>query len=94
MTQTVWKFPFAIADEFVVRLPRGARVLHVGVQGAAPEFGLIGTPTFWALVTPDAPAEDVAFAVRGTGHDCAGLTEHCGSFFYGPLVFHLFRRVP
>ena len=88
MNTSIWKFPIRIDDELVIEMPRGARILHVGVQN--------GKPQLWAMVDVKAPLVDRHFAVRGTGHPADGLKEvqHSGTFMManGALVFHLFDR--
>lgn len=89
MKKSIWKFPFPIEDEFVLEMPRYAKILHVQMQGNAP--------CIWALVDVDAPKVKRKFALRGTGHPCEdlGAAEFIGTFFAftdGSLVFHLFDR--
>ncbi len=83
--KTVWKFSIPVADECTIAMPKGATVLHVAAQA--------GTPCLWALVDSTAELEPRGFSIRGTGHDCAGVGRHVGSFLLhgGALVFHLFE---
>lgn len=83
---TIWKFPFPISDTFTVRVPAGAKFLHLAVQD--------NVPCMWFLVDDVAAGSLRTFQLRGTGHDCSGLKlcTHLGSFMLhdGSLVFHLF----
>lgn len=82
----IHKYPFALADEFVVRMPRGARLLTVQAQG--------DTPCLWAMVDPVAPFMARKFALRGTGHSAEGLSlaPFVGTFQLegGAFVGHVF----
>lgn len=84
---TIWKFPLPVGDTVTVKMPRGARVLHVAVQGRAEQ------PTIWAVVDPGEPMFERAFAVRGTGHDLGVVGDYVGTFMLlgGTLVFHVFE---
>lgn len=87
----IWKFTLPMADYPVVSMPKGARVLSVGVQR--------GDVQVWALVDPEAPMEDRRFKVAGTGHYLVGGVEnmrfigtvHMAS---GQLVWHIFEEAP
>jgi len=86
---TIWKFPFAVADEFQVQMPAGSQVLSVQVQN--------GQPCMWAKVYEDAPFVTRRFRVYGTGH---GIPEALPLDFVGTfqvqdglLVFHLFEEL-
>ncbi len=83
---TVWKYPFDIADKFELLMPDGAEVLLVDSQGPL-------NPCVWARVDTDAPRVKRRFELRGTGHDCSGVGKHLGSLQLrgGSLVFHLFE---
>jgi hypothetical protein len=81
MTSVVYKYP---VDE--VKMPRGAKVVHVGEQG--------GKPFLWALVDPDQPEEERTFIVLGTGQAVNGeLWSHVGTFQQPPFVWHVFELV-
>ena len=89
MKTSIWKFPFAILDDFFIEMPRYAKLLHVGMQGNMAHV--------WALVDTDAPKVKRKFSLRGTGHDCTDVrnAEFVGTFFAipdGSLVYHLFDR--
>lgn len=83
---TIWKYQFAVEDEVVLRMPRGATVLSVQTQD--------GRPCLWALVDPQKPTVDRRFELYGTGHPVQGLVgKHVGTFQMhgGALVFHMFE---
>lgn len=83
--QTVWKFPFTVADAFTLDMPRDARVLCVHVQNE--------TPCMWALVFPGNPLEPRRFACFGTGRRIATPGEYVGTFqlLDGRFVGHVFE---
>jgi len=87
MNRTVWKFPLTEPSPFSLRLPVGAKVLHVAEQH--------GTSTLWAEVACDddfqAAFEERTFYVVGTGDripDEAG--SHVATWFDDPFVWHLY----
>ena len=108
MSKAVWKYEFLIGDEVEIRMPIGAKILHVAVQGVKP--------CIWALVGSHELKVKRRFAVRGTGHSCDDLfgqgagtssigysdrgewqptdAEYVGTFMTAgnALVFHLFDR--
>lgn len=63
--KTIWKFPITMATDFALEIPSGYKVLHVGVQHAAHDYG----PFFWAEVDPTLRIDLIHFAIVGTGHD-------------------------
>jgi hypothetical protein len=85
--RAVWKYAIQ-PDDFAVDMPRGARILSVGVQQ--------GDAVFWALVDPEAPRAARRMRTVGTGHS------HPDEFWqgwrfvgtvgplHGALWFHLF----
>jgi hypothetical protein len=89
MSETIWKFPFQIANEVTIPMPKGATVLTVALQR--------GVPCLWAIVDPSASTTERHFSVRGTGHP---LGFEVRNRFYvgsiqmmdGDLVFHVFGR--
>ncbi len=103
---TIWKFPVSIDDHFTLQMPRGAKVLSVGVQ-ATPQAGpprpadQREVPFLWALVDPDPDlgTETRHFLLAGTGHPRPDLEwlkiVFIGTFQLrgGALVFHLFERI-
>ena len=86
--KTIWKFPLEVADEQIIEMPRGAKILSVRIQHEVP--------CLWALVDT-AQRINVPRTIRiyGTGHNVSSLpddSEHVGMLFLedGYLVFHVF----
>lgn len=89
--RTVYKYPFAIADEITITMPYGAIPLHA--QAVDPE-GLDPFANLWALVDTESPVVDHLFYLRGTGHPIeVDLGKHISTFTMGEgaLVWHLFE---
>jgi hypothetical protein len=88
--RSIWKFPFAIADEVSVEMPAGAKVLCVQIQH--------GAPCFWAVVNTMASMQTRRFRVFGTGlpFEGAGLDGYVGTIQQaeGSLVWHVFEIEP
>ena len=85
ISMTIWKYPFAIDDEFDLSLPFGARILMVEVQG--------GGPCLWALVDAENAEEVRRFSIVGTGHP-APARGYIDTFQQPPFVWHLFEIAP
>lgn len=90
MSQTIYKYEIPIEDEFDLLLPKGAKILSVGVQ--------YEKPMIWALVPRETSLTDMehrSFKLRGTGHDADGCLESkfvdTFQLMGGGLVFHLFE---
>lgn len=83
----VWKYEFEVNDKVEIDLPAGAQILCVNSQGP------LSMACIWALVDPSASTERVTFRVLGTGHPIQVEELRCyiGTWFAGPLVFHLFH---
>ena len=85
---TIWKFPIEWGDT-VVKMPKGAAIIHAAMQGTEP--------CIWAVVAPDAEPEDRVIVLYETGHDMLpqGQHVHIGSFLVDEdkLVFHVFEIV-
>jgi hypothetical protein len=80
---TIHKYPVLLGHDYERQMPKGATVLSVQMQR--------DQPMMWAMVDTDQPLVLRKFAVRGTGHDCSGVSHaFVGTFQYGALVFHLF----
>lgn len=81
---TIWKFPVEVTDAFSVKMPEGARILSVQVQGRRP--------VMWAVVDPGSPLHARRFRLYGTGHPTAIEQDRfIGTFQLEALVFHLFE---
>lgn len=82
--KTIWKFAVPIDDELQIKLPSGAEVLCVQLQG--------GVPTIWAIVNPRAKPELRTFYVCGTGNPIPERPmRYLGTFQQQPFVWHLFE---
>lgn len=94
----IWKYKMRVADEQVVNLPKGAKILSVGVHRDFYPDGTVENerPCLWALVEPTADGDEArAIAMRGTGHPADGMEDatFLGTIFMfgGRLVFHVFE---
>ncbi|MHB8772989.1 MAG: DUF7352 domain-containing protein [Syntrophales bacterium] len=82
----IWKFSLDITDEQTVMIPRGAKLLDIQVQDAAPRL--------WALCEPTAPREPRRIAIYGTDELIIGDPgEYIATFLLsrGEKVFHAFE---
>jgi len=97
LRRTVWRFeiPMEIQDgaakwnnRFTIKMPAGAEVLTIQVQGSKP--------CIWAKVDPEQELTDRSFMLVGTGHplpiEPQDFVHYKGTFQLagGALVFHLF----
>jgi hypothetical protein len=79
----IYKYHIAVDDMQEVRMPTGAEILCVQIQGMEPFV--------WARVDPDAGLVKRTFRWRGTGHPCDCVGQYVGTVqMRGGLVFHLF----
>ena len=81
MSKKIYKFEIRPGSETL--LPRGAKVIHVGMQGLIP--------CVWAIVDPSARM-DKEYRVFGTGHEVPDGWRHVGTWLDAPFVWHLFER--
>jgi hypothetical protein len=82
--RTIWKFPFDVADEITIEMPKGAKVVHVG-----PIWPM---HNLWAIVDTEAPLEERKFSIRGTGHPLPPRSaKYVGTWWADPFVWHLFE---
>ena len=86
MNQVIWKYPLAKTVYNEVKMPVGAKLLHVGMQGSQI--------TLWAAVDPEAKLCYREFMMQGTCqeenpviHDAV----HLGTVFDGGYVWHIFE---
>ena len=83
---TIWKYQLAMIDDQKIEMPRKARILSVQVQD--------DVPCLWALVDDDAPTEQRAVRIAGTGHRVSGWSAEnfvgTVQLAGGTLVFHVF----
>ncbi len=82
---TIYKFPLAVTDRQVVRMPHGARVLCAMNQH--------GNVTIWAEVNPNALTEDRVFWIVGTGNPMpTAALIYIGSVLQPPFVWHVYEE--
>lgn len=83
----IWKFRLAAAVTQEIRVPAGAKPLHVSFQD---DHGIC----LWALVSPSAPLHCRTVLLSGTGQDIPPhlVDGYLGTFTNpeGTLVFHCF----
>jgi hypothetical protein len=82
----IFKYTLEVAEEQVINLPFGFKILSIQVQA--------GKPCIWVLID-DAHdgTEEVYFYTIGTGHSADLMPNNfVGTYQYGPLVFHVFYR--
>ena len=87
----IWKFEIKL-DNHSIEMPKGARILSVGVQDHLSESIMI-----WAMVDPEAPSCRRVFAICRTGHSIfpqapvwQNKLSFLGTVQQGPLVWHVF----
>jgi glutamine cyclotransferase len=87
--RAVYKYPLSLGEVFALELPEGAEILNVLSQR--------GDAFLYALVDPDAPAEEVSFRLAATGDPISEANElkYVDTFQLrdGGLVYHLFEIV-
>lgn len=92
MSRTIYKYKVPPVSHSVVKLPIGAKLLHVRVQHNALYL--------WALVEPDQKEmESKIFRVVGTGQpieEPPELLHYWGTFFIdnGSITYHVFEMKP
>lgn len=93
--RTVWKYVVPVsAFEYAVRMPRDAKIVHVGGQG-----GDVSNVCFWAqldLAADGCPAWEESlrtFAAVGTGHRVPEGYAYVGTAVVDPLVWHLYEKL-
>ena len=87
--QTIYKYPFKIASEVIIEMPKGAQILSIQIQN--------DIPTMWALIDTEKEMENVLFHIFGTGHTIPrlfnyGPLDHLATFQQGIYVWHMFLR--
>lgn len=81
----IFKYPVVVTDHQVVRMPEGAKILCVQMQGASP--------CVWAMVDEQQASENRDVYIFGTGHPLPDIPlTYIGTFQIhgGALVFHAF----
>lgn len=72
MEMKIWKWQLSVDDTQNIKMPKGARILSVGVQH--------GNPVIWALVNPNAKHEPRTIYTRGTGRPALDVA---GKYYVG-----------
>lgn len=84
----IWKYPLEVTDLQTLKMPAGAKVLTVQMQGEAC--------CLWALVDEAAQVTQArTFAIYGTGNpvpDNPGTYVASFQMVGGRLVFHVFEQ--
>ena len=79
----VWKFTLNMADEQIVKMPMGANLLSIQLQG--------GEMVMWALVDPLTPnVGHRMIQCYGTGSGLRSVGQHVATVQAGSLVYHFF----
>lgn len=85
--KTIWKFRLAGMDRQRLRMPKGAEVLTVQIQG--------DEPFIWAIVDDQAETETRVFDIYGTGNplpeSVMGVRKYVGTFQKAWFVGHVFE---
>lgn len=83
--ETIHKYPFTIAEEFILDMPIGAEILTVECQNEVP--------TMWAKVDPSGKVMGRRFRIFGTDWpiDTRLSLMHVKSFQQGRFVWHVFE---
>ena len=83
----IYKYLLQFTEIQEIEMPKGAQVIHVGVQA--------NSICLWAIVDTAHPAERRSFAILATGHHNfdPGIVHHLGSVIMneGALVWHVFE---
>jgi hypothetical protein len=83
---TIFKYQFLIADQVIISMPEGAKVLSVQVQN--------NTPTIWAMVVTESKPQNRQFRVYGTGNELDTFAingKHLGTIQQNGFVWHIFE---
>jgi hypothetical protein len=84
-TTTIWKFALKITDRQHIRMPRGAQLLDVQMQG--------DTPCLWVIADPNNEPVLREIDIYGTGHLVSeGPNQHIGTIQDGAFVWHVFDQ--
>ena len=88
--RAVWKFPFAVGANIIIKMPPGSEIVHMECQ--------IEQPCLWAIVDLNRTEENPefrVFGVFGTGHVISDPSlEYVGTFLTlgGAFVGHVFEQ--
>lgn len=81
--KTIWKFILDIAEEQIIDMPYGAKILATHVQG--PSI------VIWAEVNTNAILEKRKFFIYGTGHEYEKLNGiYLGTCQISGFVWHVY----
>lgn len=82
---TIWKYEIPILREFVLDMPKNAKILTCREQ--------FDKPVLWACVDPKQELEQRKFLLIGTGHFFQDKFEcnYIATFQLGEFVGHLFE---
>lgn len=82
----IFKYRLEIVDRQVLRLPIGAKILHVDNN-----FDML---TLWAAVDPTRSEEERIIRIVGTGHPIPNYDRltHLGTVQMPPFVWHVFEH--
>ena len=85
--RTVYKYPVALKDDWMIMLPGGAKILSLHMQD--------GSPFMWVAVETDRAPVKRYFRTAGTGHEIVGNLRFIDTFQLENLglVFHVFEKV-
>lgn len=83
----IWKYTLPLEIDFKLLMPRGAEVIHFGLQNDVPQI--------WVLVDLREPEEVRSFFFRDTGMTVSASACHVGTvlLYEGDIVRHLFEEV-
>lgn len=83
---TIWKYelPLGPKSEFVIEMPKGAKVLCVQAQD--------GEIFLWVKLDPDHCTELRKFTIYGTGNDVPSGGVYIGTVQIDPFVWHVFEE--
>ena len=91
----VFKYGVSVNDHPTVTLPKGFKILSVGVQ-EEENSSFPWIIRLWVLVDPKAISQEVVrLCIAGTGDPVSdNVSEFLGTVMFHGLVFHVFREAP
>lgn len=83
--KSIWKYQLTIAREQTIRPPKGAKIIHTGLDPT-------GELCLWAEVdTHEEGSEPLLIRIYGTGHMLYEVGQrHLGSVVIGDYVWHVY----
>lgn len=88
--KAIWKYPLSIDPEQTIRMPSGARLLHVAIQKSMSLEATYETACLWAQVYPAGAKAWRHIVVEMTGSPFSHNLPYVGTFQIGPFVGHVF----